>query len=742
MSQLIYSLPFQLVFHHFKKNLALLLLWGIIIGAFSGGIGKVYGIHYLFLDPEYLGKVDFWSFFIVGFSLGNFIISFHITSYILDSHRFRFIGILEKPFTKFSINNSLVPLLTLVAYAVAIINFQLQNEYEPNLNIFFFLIALLLGILSINILMYFYFRFTNKDIFKYLSGSVDKTLKKSQISRGRVMNKLKESREGRYNVKSYLDLKLRLRPTDQIVGFRDKEAVLKVFDQNHFNSVVVELVVIGIILALGFFMNATFLQIPAAASCLLILSIAMMLIGAISYWFKGWGLAFAVGLFVLANMVVTNGLGKGIHEATGINYDTTATEYSVEKLLSVHSKEQFVHDKLHMLETLEKWKKKHGPEKQKMIFLCVSGGGQRAALWTVNSLLEIDSALQGSLMDQSFLITGASGGIIGAAYYREMFLRHKNIALGNRRNELLSNIGKDNLNPVIFSLLVNDLFFKIRTHEFVGKTYSVDRGYTFERNLNKNLGDVLDKKVMDYYFPETNAEIPLLLMSPTISNDGRKLYISSQPMTFMTISSDVLNKKNLKVRGADFMTFFRQNDAQDLHFLSALRMSASFPYITPNISLPSNPRIEIMDAGISDNFGVADALRFIYVFKDWLKENTDGIILLTIRDSKPNSPIKPTPNPSIIDRFTYPIASVYNNLGNMQDIKNDARIERLKGWFDGEVDLIEIAYDSDYKTEGDTEVKRASLSWHLTSKEKTNLIENIEIESNQKAINALKGLLK
>ncbi|WP_425391804.1 patatin-like phospholipase family protein [Ekhidna sp.] len=742
LQNILHSLMVQLTFHHFKKNLALLTVWIVIVSAFTGGLGKVYGIHYLFLDPEYLGKVSFWSFFIVGVSFGNLIMAWHITTYILDGHRFRFIGVLQRPFTKFSINNSLIPLLILGLYIFFLVRFQIDNGLASSSQIVLFVGGLILGIIAMHLLMILYFRFTNKDIFIFLAGTLDRKLRKNVLSRDRVMNRVRENRADRYNVTNYLDLKLKVRSTEHIVDFRNKEAIVRVFDQNHFNSVVVELCIIGVILLLGFFMNVEFLQIPAAASSLLIFAIAVMLVGAISYWFKGWGLAFALGVFVLVNFAAKAGLGKGFNQATGLNYDTVYTNYSIENLETVHSKEQYVHDKLHMLETLENWKAKWSDsKKQKMVFLCVSGGGQRAALWTVNSLLKADSTLNGNLMDQTFLITGASGGVIGAAFYREMFLRHKNL-LTREKSDMLLNMGKDNLNPVIFGLLVNDLFFKIRTHEYADRTYSVDRGYVFEQNLNKNLGGVLNKQIKDYKKVEEEAIIPTLVMSPTIANDGRKLYISSQPMSYLGTSSDVLNGEEPSVRGVDFQTFFRTNDPSNLSFLTALRMSASFPYITPNISLPAEPRVEIMDAGISDNFGISDAIRFITVFEEWITENTDGVVLLVIRDTKSDAPIEPRPDPSVIDRLTYPIASVYNNLTNMQDINNDIRVEQMKSWLECDVDVVEIAYDSYQNNGNSSEVERASLSWHLTTKEKQHVIENINIESNQKAISRLHELLK
>ena len=88
----------------------------------------------------------------------------------------------------------------------------------------------------------------------------------------------------------------------------------------------------------------------------------------------------------------------------------------------------------------------------------------------------------------------------------------------------------------------------------------------------------------------------------------------------------------------------------------------------------------------------------LYLEKE-IVENTDGVVLLVVRDSKSNAPIKSPSTPSVIDRLTYPIASVYNNLTKMQDINNDIRLELTNDWFDGNLDLVEIYYDSYQNTE-------------------------------------------
>ncbi|CAN0250596.1 unnamed protein product, partial [Chrysoparadoxa australica] len=154
LDDVIYSLPVQLVFHHIKKNISLLFVWILFIASVFGGVGRIYGIHFLFLDPEYINQVNFLSFLMVGLAFGNLTMAFHITCYILDSHQFSFLGILERPFAKFSVNNSIIPLISLVLYIVAIVNFQIHNEFSTHFNLLLNLIGLLTGIV---IMLGFYF---------------------------------------------------------------------------------------------------------------------------------------------------------------------------------------------------------------------------------------------------------------------------------------------------------------------------------------------------------------------------------------------------------------------------------------------------------------------------------------------------------------------------------------------------------------------------------------------------------
>jgi hypothetical protein len=752
-----YSFPVQLLLNHFKKNQILLLLWFLLFSIITQNMFTMVGVPYLFLDPEYMNIVDYKGFFIIGVATGVFIMSFHITTYILDSFRFSFLGTVSKPFTKFSLNNSIIPFIFLIVYVVNIVKFQFKSGFQTRTEIFIEVISFLLGVFLILSILFSYFWSTNKDIFKELANNLDKQLKRNKISRVNVMNKLKSAKKNKYRVDYYFDGILRIERCSEQKLY-DKQLLIKIFDQNHLNAVIVEAFVILVIIFLGFFMDHALVQIPAAASGILLLSIFVMFTGAFSYWLRGWALTAIIAILIIINFLVRNKYVDSDYRAYGIDYNATRPVYNLESIKALSSSENYKADYRETIEILENWKSKFpAGSKPKMIFICTSGGGQRAAVWTLRTLQHTDSTLGGNLMKNAFLITGASGGLVGASYFRELYLKKlKGDSVNLYSTDYLNNISRDILNPMIFSLVVNDIFFRFQNFEYQGNQYPKDRGYAFEQQLNQNLGNIFtDKKLSDYREPERKAEIPMMILSPTIINDGRKLYISPQNMSYMTgINGHDDSGYNSKIKGIEFRRFFSGQNADKLRFLSAIRMSATFPYVTPNVELPSDPEMEIMDAGLSDNFGIRDAVSFLFVFRKWIHENTGGVVFMIIRDSEKNGEIEKKTEPSVIQKITTPIGSLYTNWDYLQDFNNDQLLESAAGWFGGDFSVVDFEYIPKPRywdkliakkiDPAEMEKKpreRAALSWHLTTREKESLSRTINEGNNQLSLSKLKTLI-
>ncbi len=748
----IHSFPIQLLFNNLRRNQTIVVCWIILFAMVTGNFGKYLGIPYLFLDPEYLNEVNFRSFFIMGLLTSGFTMAFHITCYISDGHRTTFIGALSKPFKKFCFNNSIMPIAFLATYLYQIILFQINNEFSSHTQLAFNLAGFMSGYFVMGFLFVIYLQFTQKDIFVYMACRLDEKIKQSvRVTRGSAMTKLDIARKKQLRVDNYLDENFRFKKVGDEKEFYDRNSIVKVFDQNHFNLIIIELLIFAFILVLGIFKDSPTFQLPAAASFMIFLTVFVMLSGAFSYWFGGWSVTVGLVIFLILNFLVGEDFFSKPYPAFGLKYTGKPADYTQENIHKLNDSVRINQDKALTLKALENWRAKFTVnQKPKMVFICVSGGGKRAALWTVTALQTADSLSQGKLMNNTMLITGASGGLVGASYFREIKLREvkgEDIKPYSHKHRLT--IATDNLNPMIFSLLANDLFVGFTKFEYGGQRYVRDRGFTFEEELNLDTDYLMDKPVTGYKNDELLGKTPMLILAPTIVNDGRKLYISALPVSYL--NSDILNfpsYNNVKVGGVDFHGLFLEQGSDSLRFLSALRMSATFPYISPSTTLPTEPAIDIMDAGISDNFGVSDAVKFLYSFNEWIAANTSGVVIVSIRDSQKLSSIGASTGSSIIDNFTQPIASVYNNFENFQDIHNDNLLGFAKSWFHGTIDRIDLQYlptsnipilqnmDSIRQHSA-----RASLSWRLTTREKQSIVETIKHPRNRQELQKLVQLL-
>ena len=185
-----YSFPVQLLFIQVKKNQFLLLFWFLLFGWILKLLGSQYGVPYLFLDPEYLGEVTFWSYGILGFSLGGFIMAYHIASYIMNAFRFPFLATLSRPFFKFCVNNSLLPVSFNLVFVFKIIVFQRFNEWTSGMDICLDVLGFLFGEFVFILLSFTYFFAVLKDFRRlfglaaekrYETGKVSKTIGKRML---------------------------------------------------------------------------------------------------------------------------------------------------------------------------------------------------------------------------------------------------------------------------------------------------------------------------------------------------------------------------------------------------------------------------------------------------------------------------------------------------------------------------------------------------------------------------------
>jgi len=285
---------------------------------------------------------------------------------------------------------------------------------------------------------------------------------------------------------------------------------------------------------------------------------------------------------------------------------------------------------------------------------------------------------------------------------------------------------------------VNDLFLRLQEVKIAGQKYTRDRGFEFEKAIHSNTNNILNKPFSAYRKNELEGRIPMIVFSPTIINDGRRLLISTQPISYLTYTPE---KTGTILRSLpediEFSRLFEKQGADSLRFSSAIRMSATFPYILPPVSLPSKPIIEVMDAGFRDNYGLSTSIRYLFHFREWLAANTQKVIFLQIRENHKASDLKTYQKSTLIELAISPLGNVYENMFRIQDYQHDQLIMYADEWFKGDLEFIELDLNPAFSPDDDL----ISMNFHLTSLEKQRIMKAVYLPQNQTAIQKLKKSL-
>lgn len=279
---------------------------------------------------------------------------------------------------------------------------------------------------------------------------------------------------------------------------------------------------------------------------------------------------------------------------------------------------------------------KSGDAKPKLVLVAVSGGAARSAYWTATVLERLEAEIPG-FGQHVRIISGASGGMLGAACY---VVHRRDTDLGKekeRKTSWVDSVPTDSLKPLAKYIALSEIWQSC-----------------YPSRLIEDRGVVLERDWMALRFPlrkltklEEEGKVPSLIFSPMIVEDGRRLLISNldlgrsddgsvPPMVKSRggiVSDQLAGEKvgNYSLSALEFYRIFPE--AMCLYLSTAVRMSATFPYVSPAVNLPCEPPRRVVDAGYYDNYGVEVATAWIYHNQKWLADHTSGVLLVQIRDS-------------------------------------------------------------------------------------------------------------
>src|SRR5690606_23462434 len=146
------------------------IFWSMLAVTITGNFADTLGAASLFLAPEYRGEICFVSMLITGAAVAMFIMSWHITTFIVHSHRIPFMSAVRQAFLKYCINNSILPTAFLIFYFIVTVRFQWYQEHMPLKQILLLQSGFYIGFLLMIIISFLYFFSVGRDMLKTVIG--------------------------------------------------------------------------------------------------------------------------------------------------------------------------------------------------------------------------------------------------------------------------------------------------------------------------------------------------------------------------------------------------------------------------------------------------------------------------------------------------------------------------------------------------------------------------------------------
>ncbi|MHC5849491.1 patatin-like phospholipase family protein [Nostoc sp.] len=452
-------------------------------------------------------------------------------------------------------------------------------------------------------------------------------------------------------------------------------------------------------------------EAPALLYVLLITSMVTLVYGGATFYFDYFRIP------VLIIFIVFSALS---YVAFDVNHF-----FPVNKFKDSEDKKRGDSDSTNFPEVLEK-RLQHQKGERTLVIICASGGGIQAAGWTVQVLSGLQELLGESFTKAIGLISAVSGGSVGTMYYldrfnKDGFLEESEQEKYDKTNSFYA-ATRDSLDAVGWGLVYLDLW------RFIGFPFLVnpkfDRGTAVETDWQGEMKEPKNIKTFGTWRKQIfDGEIPIPVFNATLVENGWRFLIT--PVTF---------SKAPEKKYTDFNTLY---EAYDMNVVTAARLSATFPYVSPicrsSVNIP-NQNYHVADGGYFDNSGFVTAAEWLdEQLNEWSKTenslNVKRVLILQINPfPKSASTEKVQGNGGWFMATIGPLLAMFKVRDPVLASRNAKEADLLAKKWENKVDIqyFPIFFPSESEIPPEFAVSefykdgryRPPLSWKLTDREK------------------------
>lgn len=428
--------------------------------------------------------------------------------------------------------------------------------------------------------------------------------------------------------------------------------------------------------------------VPALCSALMVLVLVCSSLSAMSFFFDRWHVPLLLLLLLLGLITAQFTASDHFYDLLPRRPDAEAAPSPIETLRASRAN-----------------------VRGRVVVAAANGGGIQAAAWTAQVLEGLCDVAPEQFAASLRLISSVSGGSLGSACYAYRQ------AQGEGARAAADAASRSSLDEVAWGVGWTDLVgsvFPWVSHGWPGRGRALEKAWVMNCSCDESAKSKLDEPLSNWNAAVRRGDLPALVLNATLVESGERLLLGTTCFSAMEDGRARVDASTL--HGKD----------RDVSAVTAARLSASFPYVTPaSRSTLEGPQPHVVDGGYYDNYGMSTLV-------EWLDESlqadakapriervVESVLVIQIHGSPVAGGLKPAgrvTNRGWFFQIFAPLLTLNAVRGAGQVSHNDIELAQLQDkWFEHGVPIHSVTFEFPDDN--------APLSWHLTKAQKECVID-------------------
>ncbi|MEW6127387.1 MAG: patatin-like phospholipase family protein [Acidobacteriota bacterium] len=350
------------------------------------------------------------------------------------------------------------------------------------------------------------------------------------------------------------------------------------------------------------------------------------------------------------------------------------------------------------------------------IVVAANGGGIQASAWAAQVLTGLQETFGNQFGSHIKVISSVSGGSVGSMYFVNGYTAD-GPPNGETLNQIVESAMRSSLNDVSWGLVYPDFWRVILP--FFGDS-AISRGWALEQAWKKNCDTAkcdLSKCLSEWREGVNAGWRPANIFNATVADTGQRFLMATTK-----VPSKTYRPQHDAFLSQGSLSFEKAYPDKDLAVVTAARLSATFPYVTPAARADvEGVTFHVVDGGYYDNYGIASLVEWLDYALQKTSNQIKRIMVLQIRGAAPST-LQAENNRGWFYQAFAPIATLLHVRDTGQISHNDIELDLLQKFWQGKNEAERVIIDTAiFEYQSPDKNESPPLSWHLTEQDKENI---------------------